>query len=185
MTDQSLALRLLNSQCLSLDPDTPFISTSPLYGMGHGHYVFRDPGSGKEVFSLMNAASNSAYTEFGIPSPSPVELLQLILPPDELWPPAPGTSWESHHAYNAWEGDTWLMKDMIDDYFGESRNLAELVANGQMLQCEGYKAIYEESRRQKPYCSMALNWCSMNHGHRLQTTTSSATPISQSPPSIQ
>ena len=34
-----------------------------------------------------------------------------------------------------------------------------LVANGQLLQCEGYKAIYEEARRQKPYCSMALNWC--------------------------
>ena len=28
-----------------------------------------------------------------------------------------------------------------------------------MLQCEGYKAIFEEARRQKPYCSMALNWC--------------------------
>jgi len=28
-----------------------------------------------------------------------------------------------------------------------------------LLQCEGYKAIYEEARRQKPYCSMALNWC--------------------------
>ncbi|MBK1879094.1 hypothetical protein [Pelagicoccus mobilis] len=30
---------------------------------------------------------------------------------------------------------------------------------GQWLQSEGYKAIYEESRRQKPRCSMALNWC--------------------------
>ena len=27
------------------------------------------------------------------------------------------------------------------------------------MQSEGYKAIYEEARRQKPYCSMALNWC--------------------------
>ncbi|MDX1283832.1 MAG: hypothetical protein R3182_02410, partial [Draconibacterium sp.] len=26
-------------------------------------------------------------------------------------------------------------------------------------QCEGYKAIYEEARRQKPHCAMALNWC--------------------------
>ncbi len=51
------------------------------------------------------------------------------------------------------------MQDLIEDYFGKSNDLEELVANGQLLQCEGYKAIYEEARRQKPYCSMALNWC--------------------------
>jgi len=27
------------------------------------------------------------------------------------------------------------------------------------LQCEGYKSVFEEARRQKPYCSMAINWC--------------------------
>ncbi len=159
MTDQSLAVRLLNSMCLKHDPHTPFISTSPLFGVGHGHYVFRDMGSGEEVYSTMNRAHFTAYTEFGMPSPSPVELLETILPDEELWPPQPGTSWESHHAYNAWVGDTWLMQGMIEDYFGPSGSLEELVENGQLLQCEGYKAIYEEARRQKPYCSMALNWC--------------------------
>ena len=159
MTDQSLAVRLLNSRCLELDPHTPFISTSPLYGMGHGHYVFRDPDTGEEVYSIMNSARNTAYTEFGMPSPSSVKILRSIIPDDELWPPRPGTSWESHHAFNAWVGDTWLMKGMIEDYFGRSEHLEGLVAHGQLLQCEGYKAIYEEARRQKPYCSMALNWC--------------------------
>ena len=159
MTDQSLALRLLNSQCLHLDPQTPYINTSPLTGMGHGPYVFRDMETGDEVFSIINRASNTAYTEFGIPSPSSVEILRKIIPENELWPPSPGTSWESHHAYNAWMGDTWLMQEMIEDYFGKAENLEDLVANGQLLQCEGYKAIYEEARRQKPYCSMALNWC--------------------------
>lgn len=159
MNDQSLAIRLLNSRCLALDPGTPFISTSPLFGMAHGHYVFRDPDTGKEVYDVFNSAKNTAYTEFGVPSPSSVEILESFIPPEELWPPEPGASWESHHAYNAWEGDTWLMKGMIDAYFGKARSLAELVANGQMLQAEGYKAIYEEARRQKPYCSMALNWC--------------------------
>lgn len=159
MTDQSLAIRLLNSQCLQLDPYTPFISTSPLMGMGHGHYVFRDMDSGEEVYSTMNRARFTAYTEFGMPAPSPVEILKSIIPEAELWPPESGTSWESHHAYGAWVGNTWLMQDMIEDYFGKSADLEELVAHGQLLQCEGYKAIYEEARRQKPYCSMALNWC--------------------------
>ncbi len=159
MTDQSLALRLLNSQCLKLDPYTPYINTSPLMGMGHGHYVFRDMDTGEEVYSTMARASNTAYTEFGMPAPSSVKILKTIIPEKELWPPSPGTSWESHHAFNAWVGNTWLMQDMIEDYFGESANLEELVAFGQLLQVEGYKAIYEEARRQKPYCSMALNWC--------------------------
>ncbi|MFC2089698.1 glycoside hydrolase family 2 protein [Bacteroidota bacterium] len=159
MTDQSLALRLLNSQCLKLDPGTPYINTSPLVGMGHGHYVFRDMDSGEEVYSTMQRAHFTAYTEFGMPAPSSRVVLEKIIPREELWPPKEGTSWESHHAYKAWVGNTWLMQDMIEDYFGKSKDLDELIENGQLLQVEGYKAIYEEARRQKPYCSMALNWC--------------------------
>ncbi|MGE5427403.1 MAG: glycoside hydrolase family 2 protein, partial [Methylococcaceae bacterium] len=51
MTEQSLPLRLLNSQCLQLDPNSPFISTSPLMGMAHGNYVFRDLNTKEEVFA--------------------------------------------------------------------------------------------------------------------------------------
>ena len=159
MTDQSLALRLLNSQCLELDPNTPFIPTSPLMGMAHGHYVFREWSTKEEVFQEMARSKFSAYTEFGMPAPASVELLKTIIPKDELWPPKPGTSWESHHAYNAWVGNTWLCEDIIADYFGKSDSLEDLVANGQLLQGEGYKCIFEEARRQKPYCAMAINWC--------------------------
>ncbi len=159
MTDQSAALRLLNSQCYRLDPCTPFLPTSPVMGMGHGHYVFRDWNTGEEVFQEMARAKFTAYTEFGMPAPASVEVLRTIIPENELWPPKPGTSWESHHAYKAWEGNTWLCQDIIEDYFGPSETLEELVANGQLMQAEGYKCIYEEARRQKPYCAMAANWC--------------------------
>jgi beta-mannosidase len=159
MTDQSLALRLLNSQCLELDPLTPFIPTSPLMGMAHGHYVFREWSTKEEVFQEMARSKFTAYTEFGMPGPSSVEILKTIIPKEELWPPKPGTSWESHHAYNAWVGNTWLCEDIIEDYFGKSDSLEQLVANGQLLQGEGYKCIFEEARRQKPYCAMAVNWC--------------------------
>ena len=159
MTEQSLPLRLLNSQCLELDPTTPFIPTSPLMGMGHGNYVFRDRVTGEEVFQEMAKSNFTAYTEFGMPAPASVEILKTIIPKEELWPPKPGTSWESHHAYNAWYDSTWLCQDITEDYFGKSGSLEVLVANGQLLQGEGYKCIFEEARRQKPYCSMALNWC--------------------------
>ncbi|MFA6127876.1 MAG: hypothetical protein WC699_11265 [Bacteroidales bacterium] len=159
MNDQSLALRLLNSQCLKFDPLTPFIPTSPIDAVAHGSYVFRDQNRGEEVYARMARAHFTAYTEFGIPAPASVEILKTIIPAAELWPPKPGTSWESHHAYKAWGLNTWLMQDVIEDYFGKSTNLEELVAHGQILQVEGYKAIFEEARRQKPYCAMAVNWC--------------------------
>ncbi|TLS53652.1 hypothetical protein FE782_05105 [Paenibacillus antri] len=158
MTDQSLPLRLLNANCYALDPKTPFLMTSPVEGMGHGNYVFRYQ-NGEDVLQAMPKANNTAYTEFGVPSPSPVELLKRFIPPEELFPPKPGTSWESHHAFNAWVGETWLMPRLIEDYFGPSETLEQLVERGQLLQSEGYKCIFEEARRQKPRCSMALNWC--------------------------
>jgi beta-mannosidase len=159
MTDQSLALRMLNAMTYKLDQKSPFIPTAPVMGMGHGHYVFRDWDSGEEVFQSMPKAQCTAYTEFGMPGPSPVEVIKSFMPEDQLFPPKPGTVWETHHAYGAWQGNTWLMADTLEDYFGEAENLEELVANGQWLQGEGYKCIFEEARRQKPYCSMALNWC--------------------------
>lgn len=159
MTDQSLAIRLLNSQCYLFDPQTPFIPTSPVFGMGHGNYVFRDFDGKTEVYEWMPKSKSTAYTEFGMPGPSSVEILKTIIPENELFPPLPGTSWESHHAFKAWVGDTWLMKDFLAEYFGEPKNLEEIVKNGQWIQCEGYKCIFEEARRQKPWCAMALNWC--------------------------
>ncbi len=159
MTDQSLPIRLLNSLTLKLDPQTPFNPTSPVSGMAHGHYVFRDWDTKEEVYSRMSRSHYTAYTEFGMPSPSSVAILEKIIPENELWPPREGTSWQSHHAFKAWIGDTHLMNNMLSDYFGPAQNLEELVENGQLIQGEGFKAIYEEARRQKPYCAMALNWC--------------------------
>jgi len=159
MTNQSLALRLLNSQCYRFDPKRPFIPTSPLMGMGHGHYVFRDMQKGEDVFQWMPRATNSAYTEFGVPAPAPIEVLKQIIPENELFPPQRGGSWESHHAFNAWTETTWLMEDVIAYYFGKQDTLEQLVDNGQLLQSQGYKCIFEEARRQKFRCSMALNWC--------------------------
>lgn len=160
MTDQSLALRILNRNCLDLDPATPFIPTAPLEGMGHGDYRFRDE-QGKEVHQIFSAARNTAYSEFGCPGPSSVEYLKRFIPESELWPPRPGLSWQIHHGLGAWGvyPTTWLCLDVLRHYFGETAGLEEMVSQGQWLQAEGYKAIFEEARRQKPVCSMALNWC--------------------------
>jgi beta-mannosidase len=160
MTDQSLALRILDRNCLEMDPATPFIPTAPLEGMGHGDYRFRDE-HGREVHQIFSAASCTAYTEFGCPGPSSVEYLKRFIPESELWPPRPGSSWQVHHGLAAWaqEPTSWLFLDILRHYFGEPSSLETMVSQGQWLQAEGYKVIFEEARRQKPRCSMALNWC--------------------------
>ena len=158
MTDQDLAIRLLNRNCYDLDPERPFLSTAPVAGMAHGHYVFRD-ARGDEVFQILARASATAYTEFGCPAPADAEVLRQTLPEDELFPPRPDTSWESHHAFKAWAPNSHLLLDVIEDYFGPSETLEELVERGQLLQSEGLKCLFEEARRQKPRASMALNWC--------------------------
>jgi beta-mannosidase len=160
MTDQAKALRLLNRNCYELDPDTPFLPTAPLEGMGHGDYRFRDD-RGREVFQIYAGAACTAYSEFGCPGPAPVEVLKSIIPADQLFPPRPGTAWETHHGFGAWEIEPggWLCLDTLRHYFGDAATLEELVARGGWLQSEGYKCIFEEARRQKPRCGMALNWC--------------------------
>lgn len=160
MDDQSLALRLLNRNCYDLDPLTQFLPTSPLDGMAHGDYRFLDT-DGRDVFQIMQQAAGTAYTEFGCAGPSPVEVLKAIIPGDELWPPRPGTSWDTHHAFGAWDADptSWLCTDTINHFFGPSESLDQLVGRGEWLQTEGFRSIYEEARRQAPRCSMALAWC--------------------------
>ena len=159
MTDQSLALRLLNSICFQMDMQTPFIFTSPVYGIGHGHYVFYDSSINEEVFQWMSQAQKTAYTEFGVPGVANMDVLKSFIPENELFPPKEKSVWELHHAFGVWGADRWLEMPSLQKYFGEIKNLDELVKYSQLLQCEGLKFIYEEARRQKPFCSMALNWC--------------------------
>lgn len=159
MTDQALPLRLLASNCFQLDPARPFLPTSPVDGVGHGHYVFRDPSTGEEAWSLFQKSNCTAYTEFGMPGPAPVEVLREIIPEDQLFPPRPGGAWQAHHAFGVWMKSSHLYLDVLEHYFGPSQTLDELVERGQLLQSEGYKGLYEESRRQKPASSMALCWC--------------------------
>lgn len=159
MTDQSPALRLLNKLCYEYDENKPFIMTAPLMGMGHGPYSFSDFSTGKNVFELFRDCSNTAYTEFGISSIKERKYLEKIFSEEEINNPAPGTAWETHHAFNAFRVNGWLCADVIDEIFGKQDSLDDYIEKSHWLQCEGLKASFEEARRQKPNCSMAINWC--------------------------
>jgi len=160
MTDQSQPLRLLNKLCYEMDRGKPYLPTSPIIGMAHGCYMFVYP-DGREVYKAMGEARHTAYTEFGIPSVSMLETCLAATARENLFPMAENGVTVAHHAFGAWDGggDTWCCLDILRDYFGEPDSLERIIEWSQWLQCEGYKCIYEEARRQKPYCSMALNWC--------------------------
>jgi beta-mannosidase len=159
MNDQSLALRWLNAICLEQSPEIPFIPTSPVMGVGHGHYIFYDKKKDEDVFQMMYRSRYTALTEFGMPSPSDTAIIHKIIPENEWFPPTPTEAWKAHHAYGAWVGETWLCQDILEKYFGKAESLEQLIEWGQLLQSVGYKAIYESARQKWPYCSMALNWC--------------------------
>jgi beta-mannosidase len=159
MNDQSLVIRWLNAICLIYSPEIPFIPTSPVMGVAHGHYLFYDDRADEDVFQLMNRSAATAYTEFGMPSLSDMDIIRTIIPEKELFPPSPTSAWLAHHAFYAWMGNTWLCPEIINKYFGEAESLEQLVEWSQLLQSIGYQAIYEHARQQWPHCSMALNWC--------------------------
>lgn len=159
MTDQSLALRTLNSMTLNKTPNIPFLPTSPLMGMAHGSYLFIY-FEGQEVIEVMQNCNHTAYTEFGIPALSNLDCLDLVSSKEKLFPLQNNELTRAHHAFKAWaKVDSWSSIETVKHYFGESESLEQLVSRGQYLQGVGYRFIFEEARRQKPHCSMAVNWC--------------------------
>ncbi len=165
MTMQDAALRLLGRNCYDLDPTRPFLPTSPLIGIRHGDYrfLFRDENDQEvTVFQAYRNTCARALLEFGISAPPSVEQLRTFIPEDQLWPVRKqSVVWRAHHAFGAWcerEPGSWLYPETAERFFGKPKSLEQLIAQLQLLQAEGYKAIYEEARRQKPFCSAAACW---------------------------
>lgn len=158
MDDQSLALRLLNKNCLDLDPFTPFFPTSPLMGIAHGSYVFRNV-DGQDVWQIMSRMHYRAYPEFGCPGAAAPETIREMIPEAEWENIAPGGCWELHHAVGSWGESAWLMPQVIRHYFPNATTTEQVIHYSRFLQGVGYQAIFEVARQQAPYCAMALNWC--------------------------
>ena len=160
MTDQHHALRLLDSICYREDRDTPFIMTSPLNGMAHGHYMNYDEETKEEFITLLTRAHNTAYTEFGCPAVSDSSIIKSIMSEEDYENYGPDNEvWVGHHGFNAWRESCWVRIPEVEYFFGGYENKEDLFQKTQQLQSIGYKSCFEEMRKQWPHCSMALNWC--------------------------
>lgn len=158
MTDQSLALRLLDKICYEYDYAKPYIMTSPLSGMAHGPYGFFAAvlDNSTDVYTLFNDAHYTAYTEFGVRTLCEYDTIRKYILPDETENFKFSKAVEAHLGHDCWAK---LALDGVMMIFGETDNLEKICEYANILSAEGYKAIFEEARRQKPYCSMSLNWC--------------------------
>ncbi|NLF38650.1 hypothetical protein GX586_04350 [bacterium] len=154
MTDQDYAFRLLNLVCYQLDRDRPFIPTAPLMGMAHGGYTFADRDGG-EVYQVFRNAANTAYSECGCVATCSAAWLRRIVPEEDLEALDNASQPETEAGKALLRRVQWTQ---VPRYFPEARSLEELVERSQLLQAEGLKCIFEEARRQKPHCSLVLNW---------------------------
>ena len=55
--------------------------------------------------------------------------------------------------------DSWACFDTVDRIFGKQSSIEDYIEKTNLTECEGYKCIFEEARKQKGECSMVLNWC--------------------------
>jgi len=158
MNEQDLPIRLINRNAYDLDPGRAFLPTTPLAGVGHGPYTFLS-GQG-DMYALAQDHAMFAYTEFGTPGPPPLETLKRIIPEDERFPVKPDGAWVFRKGQKAMgmSGDSWLLNESLDKLFGKSEDFETMVERGHWAQREGVKARFEVYRRQKPRCSMAINW---------------------------
>ena len=104
---------------------------------------------------------NTAYPNSAARGPSPAPYLRTFIPEAELWPPRPGTSWQTHHGFGAWRPTRprGSARRRSSTTSGPPATWRRLVERGAWLQGVGCRAAFEEARRQKPACAMALNWC--------------------------
>lgn len=160
MTEQHHALRLLDKVCYTEDRCTPFIMTSPLNGMGHGHYLNYDETTGEEFITALVHSDNTAYPEFGSPAAaSPAYIRRFLSEEDYRDCTASNAAWRGHHAFLAWQPGTWLRFPEVEYYFGGYSDFDDFCRKSQFLQAMCYRSYFEEMRKQWPRCAMALNWC--------------------------
>lgn len=157
MTDQRLALRILNEVCLDEDRFTPFLPPSPVYGVKHGPYWFTVQG--RDVFHLFNENVATGYTEFGMSCMADYDQLVKFMPTDALQKLENTQAWRDYFAFDAADRTTvWCDYTSVSLYFGEIADLKEYIRHSQFLACAGYTYVFEEGRRQ-PTCSIVANWC--------------------------
>ena len=177
------SLQVIRQAVADLD-DRHFIATCPVEGGFHSPYFYRPDDDIRlaEVFyrwpqsyAFFNAMKTLAlpgtgfvgglniqrYGEFGVPSPSNIEVWQREVAPATAFPATnvEDPAFRIHRAAHAFLDESiWLSRPVITYLFGEPRNLDDLVRGGQFLGAEGLRYAFDAGRRRGPAIGGLFSW---------------------------
>lgn len=161
------ALAMLARVVAELDPDRPFLPTSPsgpIFGAAdfpapedlarqhdlHGPWHYRGP---VDSYLPYNASRALFHSEFGTQGAVSKSSLDRFIAPANQWPPNDTNPNWVHHG--AW----WMQQHRVRELFGEGvEAIEEYLLLSQFLQMENLRYGVESNRRRWPACSGAVIW---------------------------
>lgn len=165
--DRSPVLAALAEVVGRLDPGRAWLPTSPTGPEFHNRLdrIHANPDGQHDVhgpwehqglvghYTLANAGTSLAHTEFGVEGMTNLRSLEALIPEPERWPAGRGNPVYRHL------GEWWNNAEQVVDLFGGRPDALETLNRAsQLLQATGLQYAVEADRRRSPRCSMVLPW---------------------------
>lgn len=165
--DRSPVLAALSEAVEHLDPGRGWLPTSPTGPEFHnrldrteanpdGQHDVHGPWEHQGLvgqYTLANAGTSLAHTEFGVEGMTNLRSLVALVPEADRWP-ANRTNPVYRHL-----GEWWDNADQVVELFGGRPDTLETLNRAsQLLQATGLQYAVEADRRRSPRCSMVLPW---------------------------
>jgi beta-mannosidase len=160
-------LAALSDAVRRLDPGRAWLPTSPtgpefhnrldrIQADPHGQHDVHGPWEHQGLighYTLANAGTNLAHTEFGVEGMTNLRSLEALIPPADRWPA------DRSNAVYRHLGEWWNNADQVVELFGGRPDTLETLNRAsQLLQATGLQYSVEADRRRFPRCSMVLPW---------------------------
>lgn len=155
---EDAAMSAMHKVCASLDPDKPYVPTSPLrieeeghtlYCDYHGNWTYDGVEGHYKKYDDLKAIFHS---EFGSEGATNLESIPRFIKDAELWPPGKSNDLWTHH------GEWWIDYNKLAVIFGDISDLPTFVRLSQFIQWEGLRYIIEAGRRRKFACGGTIPW---------------------------
>ncbi|WP_431219458.1 glycosyl hydrolase 2 galactose-binding domain-containing protein [Leifsonia xyli] len=165
--ERSPVLAVLSEAVARLDPDRGWLPTSPTGPEFHNRLdrIHANPDGQHDVhgpwehqglvgqYTLANAGTSLAHTEFGVEGMTNLRSLEALVPEGDRWP-ADRTNPVYRHL-----GEWWNNADQVIGLFGGRPDALETLNRAsQLLQATGLQYAVEADRRRAPRSSMVLPW---------------------------
>jgi beta-mannosidase len=106
-----------------------------------------------EHYTLYNAGTSLAHTEFGVEGMTNRRALDALIPAGQQWPAGRENPVYRHL------GEWWDNEPLVQAAFGHRlTDVDRLLRASQLLQADGLQYAVEADRRRSPRCSMVLPW---------------------------